>query len=416
MRSIPRGHPGCRFFQPMTFNWRASAPGLALWRAARLTGAMRIVSRLCSVLSLVLLLASSTRAAEETIKIGEYGAFSGKDAAFGISARKGVILAVEEINASGGVLGRKLELLIEDNQTKQGESATIAKKFVSRDKVVAVLGGNASTNSLEAAPIFQRAKIPMIAISSTNPRVTETGDYIFRVCFIDPFQGAVLAKFSLDTLKARRAAIVTSVGNAYSVGLSKVFREKFVAGGGTIVADQKHNEGDKDFRAQLTAIKAANPDVIFHSSNYTEGALICIQARALGYTGPLIGGDAWEAPELVTIGGSAVEGAYYSTHASPESTAVEVQSFVKIYRARWHDETPDSIAALGYDAAKLLADALKRAGTTESAPLRDAIATTKDFGGVTGKITIDEQRNATKSAVILTVKGGRFKFVEAVQP
>jgi branched-chain amino acid transport system substrate-binding protein len=361
-------------------------------------------------------LALPLRAADDTIKVGQYGAFTGKEAAFGTAARKGALLAMEEVNAAGGVLGRKIEFLTEDNQSKQGESATIAKKFVARDKVVAVLGGNPSTNSLEAAPIYQTAKIPMIAISSTNPRVTEIGNYIFRVCFIDPFQGRVLATFARDTLHARRAAIITSVNNPYSVGISKVFRERFTAGGGTIVAEQKHSEGDKDFRAQLTAIKAATPDVIFHSGNYTEGALICKQARALGYTGPLIGGDAWEAPELIEIGGADVEGIYYSTHASPESTAPEVRDFVKKFRARWNDETPDSIAALGYDAAQLLVDALRRAGTTESARLRDAIAATKDFPGVTGKITIDEQRNATKSAVILTVKDGRFRFVETINP
>ena len=245
------------------------------------------------VWSLAAVAAVHASAEEATIKIGNYGAFSGKEAAFGTSSRKGVILAFEEANAAGGVLGRKLELVAEDNQSKAGESATIAKKFVSRDKVVAVLGGNPSTNSLEAAPILQNAKIPMIAISSTNPRVTETGNYIFRVCFIDPFQGAVLAKFAKETLKAKRAAILTSVNNAYSVGISKVFREKFVEGGGVIAIEQKHSEGDKDFRAQLTAIKNANADFIFHSSNYTEGALVCIQARQLGFTGPLFGGDAW---------------------------------------------------------------------------------------------------------------------------
>ena len=185
----------------------------------------------------------------------------------------------------------------------------------------------------------------MISPSSTNPRVTEMGNYIFRVCFIDPFQGAVLAKFALTSLHAKRAAILTSVNNAYSVGISKVFREKFTAAGGEIVAEQRHSEGDKDFRAQLTAIKAAGADVIFHSSNYTEGALICIQARQLGFTGPIFGGDAWEAPQLIEIGGAAVEGTYYSTHASPDSTAPEVQNFVKKFRARWDSETPDSIAA-----------------------------------------------------------------------
>jgi branched-chain amino acid transport system substrate-binding protein len=359
---------------------------------------------------------SAVAADEGSIKIGQYGAFSGKEAAFGTASRKAIILAFEEANAAGGILGRKVELIAEDNQSKAGESATIAKKLVSRDKVVAVLGGNPSTNSLEAAPILQNARIPMIAISSTNPRVTEMGNYIFRVCFIDPFQGAVLAKFSRDTLHAKRAAIITSVNNPYSVGISKVFREKFTTGGGEVVIEQRHSEGDKDFRAQLTAIKAANVDVIFHSGNYTEGALICLQARQLGFTGPLFGGDAWEAPQLIEIGGKAVEGTFYSTHASPDSTAPEMQNFIKSFRARWNGETPDSIAALGYDAALLLFDALKRAGSTDSAKLREAIASTKDFSGVTGSISIDAQRNATKSAVILTVKDGKFAYVETVAP
>ena len=373
--------------------------------------------RLLLLLSLLLPLPFSASAADTgPIKIGQYGAFSGKEAAFGVAARKGVILAFDEANAAGGLLGRKLELITEDNQSKAGESATIAKKFVSRDKVVAVLGGNPSINSLEAAPIFQPAKLPMVAISSTNPRVTEMGPYIFRVCFIDPFQGAVLAKFAKDTLHAKRAAILTSVNNPYSVGIAKVFREKFTAAGGEVVIEQKHSEGDKDFRAQLTAIKSAKPDVIFHSSNYTEGALICIQARQLGFTGPLFGGDAWEAPQLIEIGGKAVEGTYYSTHASPESTAPEMRNFIKKFHGRWAGENPDSIAALGYDAAQLLFDAIRRAGTTDSAPLRDAIATTSGFSGATGKITIDKDRNATKSAVIITVKDGKFAYVETVDP
>ena len=377
----------------------------------------RCIPFICGVLlPTLLVLSACTRQKDEPIKIGQYGAFSGKEASFGTAAHKGVILAFDEANAAGGVLGRKVELVSEDNQSKAGESATIAKKFVSRDKVVAVLGGNVSVNSLEAAPILQNAKIPMVAISSTNPRVTEMGNYIFRVCFIDPFQGAVLAKFALTTLHARRAAIITSVGNPYSVGISKVFREKFTASGGEIAIEQKHSEGDKDFRAQLTAIKAAGVDCIFHSSNYTEGALICIQARQLGLNMPIFGGDAWEAPQLIEIGGAAVEGTYYSTHASPDSTAPEMQNFIKKFRARWNGETPDSIAALGYDAAQLVFDALRRAGTTDSAKLREAIATTKDFSGATGLITIDKDRNASKSAVILTVKNGKFAYVETVAP
>jgi branched-chain amino acid transport system substrate-binding protein len=375
---------------------------------------MSHASRLAILLAGLLPVAAC--AAADTIKIGQYGAFTGKNADFGLAARKGVILAVEEANAAGGVLGKQVELLLEDNQSKDGESATIAKKFVSRDKVVAVLGGNTSSNSLEAAPVFQNAKIPMIAITSTNPRVTEIGNYIFRVCFIDPFQGAALAKFAQGTLKVSKVAVITSVNNAYSVGLSKVFKERFTAAGGTIVAEQKHNEGDKDFRAQVTAAKAAGAEAILHSGNYTEGALICIQARALGFTGPLFGGDAWEGPDLVAIGGKAVEGAYYSTHASAETPTPAMQGFVKRYRARWNGETPNATTTLGYEAGILLFDAMRRANTTESAALRSAIAATKDFPGVTGSITIDEKRNASKPAMIIVVKDGQFKFVEAVQP
>ena len=369
--------------------------------------------------TLVLLLfaaAGSARADDAPIRVGQYGAFTGKDSAFGLAARKGITLAVEEVNAAGGVLGRKLEFLAEDNQSRDGQSGTIARKFVARDKVVAVLGGNASANSLEAAPICQRAHVPMIAISSTNPRVTAMGDYIFRVCFIDPFQGAVLAKFARDTLKAGRVAVLGSVDNPYAAGLTKVFRERFTAAGGTIVADQKYREGEKDFRAQLTTIRAAAPEAIFAAGYYTEGALICQQARQLGLALPIFGGDGWEAPELITLGGAAVEGTYYSAHFSKDSTAPEVVNFIRRFRERFDGETPDGIAANGYDALRLLVDALRRAGTTEGPALRDAIAATRGFSGVTGRITIDAERNAAKPAVILTVKDGRFRFVEAVQP
>jgi branched-chain amino acid transport system substrate-binding protein len=376
---------------------------------------MRLSFSLRAALALTLFAATLARS-EDTIKVGQYGAFTGKEAAFGISARKGAILAIEEINAAGGVLGRKLELLTEDNQSKQGESATIVKKFIARDRVVAILGGNASANSLEAAPICQNGHVPMIAISSTSPRVTEMGDYIFRVCFIDPFQGAVLARFVADTLHVHRVAILTSVSAPYSVGLSNVFRERFTAGGGVISADQKYTEGDKDFRAQLTAIKASGAEAILASGYYTEAALICRQARSLGLAVPIFGGDGWEAPELLSIGGAAVEGVYYSASYTSESTAPEVQQFVERFRARWEGEKPDSISALGYDAARLLADALRRAGTTDSPALRAALAATTDFPGVTGRTTIDAQRNASKSAVILTVKDGQFKFVKTVTP
>ncbi|MBI5770713.1 MAG: ABC transporter substrate-binding protein [Verrucomicrobia bacterium] len=362
-----------------------------------------------------LALAVSTARAADPIKLGEVGPLTGKEAAFGQSAHKGITLAIEEINARGGVLGRPLAIASEDNQSKPGDSATIAKKLLSRDKVVAILGTGTSSNCLEIAPICQNAKVPLLATTATNPEVTEKRNYAFRVCFIDPFQGAVLAKFARESLKAKRVALLTSVSSSYSVGLSKVFREKFLAAGGTIVADQKYGEGDKDFRAQLTAIRAANPEAIATTGNYTEGALICKQARDLGLTIPIFAGDGWEAPELIEIGGASVNGSYYCSHYSSESTAPEVQAFVKKFRAKYH-ETPDSMAPLAYDAVMVVAEALARAGTTDGAKLRDALAATKNFPGVTGRTTIDADRNASKPAVVLAVKNGRTEFLQSIEP
>jgi len=355
-------------------------------------------------------------AGQNTIKVGEVASLTGKDADFGQSSHKGTLLAIEEINASGGLLGRKLVLLTEDNQCKQGESATAARKLISRDKVVALLGEVASSRSLEMAPIAQASAVPMISPSSTNPRVTAIGDYIFRVCFIDPFQGTVMAKFARDTLKLHRVAVLTSVSSAYSVGLAKYFKEGFVKGGGEIVLQQKYSEGDKDFKAQLTVIRAAGVDGIFVPGYYTEAALICLQARELGLDAPIFGGDGWEGTPLIEIGGKAVEGTYYSTHYSPDNAAPVVQDFVRKFRARFEGETPDAMAALGYDSAMVLAEAIKRTGTTEGPKVRDAIAATRDYPGVTGVTTIDAERNASKAAAIFTVADGKFKFVESIAP
>jgi branched-chain amino acid transport system substrate-binding protein len=354
--------------------------------------------------------------AQNTIKVGEYASLTGKEATFGQSSHKGIVMAFEEINAAGGVLGRKLELLSEDNQTKPGESATVAKKLITRDKVVALLGEVSSGRSLEAAPIAQGARIPMIAPAATNPKVTETGNYIFRVCFIDPFQGTVMAKFARDDLKAKRVAIISSVSNAYSVGLARFFRETFVKSGGTVAVEQKYSEGDKDFRAQLTAVKAANVDAVFVPGYYTESALIVRQARGLGLNVPFFGGDGWESDKLLEIGGAALDGCYYSTHFSPENKDAGVAKFVGAFRKRWNDETPDAFAALGYDAAHVLADAIKRAGTTEGPKLRDALAATKNFAGASGVTTIDKDRNASKGATIIAIKDGKLSFHKTVDP
>ena len=361
---------------------------------------------------------SGDNANATTIKVGEFASLTGSEASFGRSSHKGTQLAIDDINAAGGVLGKKLELICEDDLSKDGESATAVKKLISRDKVVAILGEVASGRSLEAAPICQQFKIPQISPSSTNPKVTQMGDYIFRVCFEDKFQGGVvLAKFALQSLKAKRVAILTDVSAPYSAGLTTYFKEQFIAAGGTVVAEQKFTKDDKDFKAQLTAIKSLNPEAIFLPIYYGPATLIALQARELGFTVPLFGGDGWEAPELVQGPGAAaaLEGCFFSTHFAPDQDAPEAKAFVKKYEAKF-GATPDAMAALGYDSALVLADAIKRAGSTDGQKIRDALAATKDFDGATGKMTLDANRNARKPAVILEIKGGKFVYRETVNP
>jgi branched-chain amino acid transport system substrate-binding protein len=359
---------------------------------------------------------ASGEAGGDPIKVGQFASLTGKEATFGISSDEGTTLAIEEINAAGGVLGRKLQLLTEDTQSKPGEPATVVNKLIARDGVVAILGEVASSRSLEAAPICQQSKIPMISPSSTNPKVTEVGDFIFRVCFIDPFQGTVMANFATKTLQAKKVAVFTDAKSDYSKGLAKFFKEKFVANGGTIAVELDYNGGDKDFKAQLTAIKAASPDAVFVPGYYTDAALICVQAKQLGLNVPFMGGDGWESDKLVEIGREAVEGQYFSTHYHPDVGSDRSKQFLQNYRLRWKGKTPDALAACGYDSVLVLADALKRAGSTDGQKVRDALAATKDFPAVTGTISINERRDASKAAVILQVKDGKYKYLETVAP
>jgi len=349
------------------------------------------------------------------IVIGEYGSLTGTTATFGISTRNGIDMAIDEVNAAGGVLGRQVRVIVEDNQGRPEEAQTVVTKLINSDRVVAVLGEVASSRTLAAAPVAQQAGIPMITPASTNPRVTEVGDFIFRVCFIDPFQGLVMAKFATNTLGVRNVAILRDIRNDYSVGLADVFVENFTAMGGTIAADLSYSEGDTDFSAQLTALGARNPDAIFIPGYYTEVGLIARQARQLGITVPLMGGDGWDSPRLTEIGGEALNNSYFSNHYSQQDPSPAIQAFVADYRERF-GEAPDALAALGYDAANILFDAMRRAGTTDPTALRDAIATTADFPGVTGVITIDAQRNALKPAVVLRVVDGQVEFVETINP
>ncbi len=373
------------------------------WRAGAVCGVLLSFALACGV----------DERASDAIVVGHVASMTGDTATFGRSADQGMRMAIESINAAGGVLGKSIELVTEDDRSVTEEARTAAQKLLQRDQVVALLGEVASSRSLAAAPEAQRARVPMISPGSTNPKVTEVGDYVFRACFIDPFQGAVMARFAVDELHAKRVAILFDFKQDYSVGLAEFFRETAVKLGAEIVADERYTSGDIEFRAQLTTIRAAKPDAIFVPGYYTELGLIAKQARELGIDVPLLGGDGWDSEKTIEIGGEAVEGYYFSTHYAADSDSPRVQAFVSEFQAKY-GATPDAMAALGYDTAGILADALARAGTTDGAALRDAVATTTGFEGVTGKISMDEQRNARKDAVVLKIEGGKFRYHRTV--
>jgi branched-chain amino acid transport system substrate-binding protein len=359
---------------------------------------------------------TGTGGTEGEIVVGEYGSLTGAEATFGNSTHNGIMLAMDEINGAGGVNGRKIRVITEDDQSKAEEAANAVTKLISQNNVIAVIGEVASSNSLAAAPICQSNKVPMITPSSTNEKVTKVGDYIFRMCFIDPYQGEAMANYLYKTLKLTKAALLVDVKSDYSTGLAANFERTFVANGGTIVGKQSYAKGDSDFRAQLTTLKGSAPDVVFVPGYYNDIGQIAIQARDLGMTMPLAGGDGWESPKLIEIGGKALEGCFYSNHYHVDDPSPAVREFVQKYQARFGVQ-PDSLAALGYDSARVLADAIKRAGTTEGAKLRDAIASTKGFSGVTGMINLGPDRNPIgKKLAVLQIQNGRLALKGLVDP
>lgn len=354
-------------------------------------------------------------ASADSILVGIDTSLTGGEATFGISTREGVELAFREINAAGGVKGKRLVTRIYDNQGRPEEAANAMTRLINQDHVALVLGDVASSNSLAMAPKAQAARVPMITPSSTNPKVTEVGDYVFRVCFIDPFQGFAMAKYARETLKEGRVAVLKDQKSDYSLGLTDVFTRKFTELGGKILAQEAYSKGDTDFRAQLTAIKKLKPEAIYVPGYYTDVGLIARQARELGLRVPLLGGDGWDSEKLFELGGSAIEGSYFTNHYALDTPSEQAQKFVADYKQAFN-HMPDALAALAYDAARLAADAMIRAPDLNGTTLREAIAATRDFPGVAGKVNFDEHRNAVKTAVVLQVTGGRAKYVASVEP
>lgn len=367
------------------------------------------------VLCLGLMLQACTKKSTNEIVIGQYGSMTGSEATFGISTDEGVRLAIDEANAAGGVKGKKIRLVTMDNQGKAEEAAAVVTRLIEQEKVVALLGEVASSRSLAAGPIAQMRKIPMITPSSTNPKVTEVGDFVFRVCFIDPFQGTVMAKFATETLKIKKVALLRDMKSDYSVGLADFFTQKFKELGGEIIADASYQSGDVDFKAQLTQIKSKSPDGIFIPGYYTEVGLIARQARELGIKAVFMGGDGWDSEKLSEIGQDAINGGYFSNHYSNESTDPVAVDYAKKFQEKYK-KSPDGLSAAGYDAAKILVKALESAAEISPKGIRDELAKIKDYPGVTGKITIDEKRNATKSAVVVQVQGKVNKYVTTINP
>jgi branched-chain amino acid transport system substrate-binding protein len=363
---------------------------------------------------------SCTRPTEEsnrtTIKIGYFGDLTGPTFNFGQSAINGVIMAASEINQAGGINGRQIDVVIDDDRGSPEEAARLTAKLIDEDKVIAIIAGGTSGNSRAAAPKAQSSHVPMISPSSTDPAVTQTGDYIFRACFVDSFQGEVMASFALQTLKAQKAAILYDFNSPYGTGLTEYFKLSFGKLGGRIVAEQTYTQGDADFKGQLSTIRSAEPDVIYIPGYYGDVALIAKQARMIGVTQPLLGGDGWDAPELWQLGGDALNGAYISTHYSIDDPSPAIQAFVESYKQRYGNLLPDAHAALAYDATRLLFDAITRAGVTDGDKLREALAQTKNFAGVTGVISMDANRNAVKPAVVLKLQDVRFIYQETIQP
>lgn len=356
------------------------------------------------------------------IKIGLLNEMTGSNATLGTSSANGAKLAIKESNAKGGVLGKQIQAVIGDNKSEPSESANAMTKLISQDRVAAVTGVFASSNAIAAASVAEGSKVPFLAVGATNPKVTvdeKTGkvkEYTFRVCFIDPFQGTVGANFVLNTLNFKKAAILVDNSSDYSKGLLSFFKEAFSKGGGSIVIEEAYLQKDQDFKAILTKVKAANPEVLYVPGYYEEVGKIVKQARELGITAPIVGGDGWDSPKLAEVAGAeALNNTYFTNHYSVEDTSAASKAFVEAYKKEY-GQMPDAMAVLGYDAANVLIDAIKRANSAEPGKIREALAQTKDYPAVTGATTLNATHDAVKSAVIIEMKNGKQMFKATVKP
>ena len=353
---------------------------------------------------------------DDVIKLGVFEPLTGANAAGGELEKNGIELANQLYPE---VLGKKIVLVVADNKSDKVEAANAAARLVEKEKVSAIIGSWGSSLSMAAGNIVKDAKVPAMGTSCTNPLVTQGNEFYFRVCFIDPFQGTVMANYAFSKLNAKKAAIIQEVSNDYAVGLAKYFADNFkklTGDANSIIDISNYNTGDQDFSAILTNIKAKNPDVIFAPGNFTESAMVIKQARQLGIKAPFIGGDTWETPEFLTIGGKEVEGATFSTFFATEKPfTAETTKFVEAYKKKFNRE-PAAVEALGYDAYLILVDAMKRANSSEPIKIQQALLQTKDFQGAAGVVNFDENRNAIKSAVLKTVKNGKFTFLDIINP
>lgn len=388
-----------------------SNDGFYSWRSVFRCVRIGLFAFATVITSLHLTACKNPNQSQSELRVGALLSLTGATAEMGRSAADGIRLAVEETNAAGGVLGKKITLIIEDDQSTADAAKSGTTKLIEEHRVAAILGEIASSRTLAAAPVAQAAKIPLLSPGSTNAAVTKVGDFIFRACFEDTAQGSAMARFARGELKLDRVAILQDTTNEYSTGLAQVFATTFATAGGTIVANESYREGERDFRTPITLLKTANPQAIYIPGYYGEVAPLAKQLREAGSTAILLGGDGWDATQLLEQSGTALEGSYFTNHYAIDDPNPAVAKFVAQYRARF-GRTPNNWAVLSYDAAHMLFAAVIRANSIQPAQIRDALATTQNFPGLSGSITLDAARNPQKPVTLLKIAHGQFEFAK----